>query len=55
VIMITHDVDTLSALADRVAVLADQRIIVAAPLAEVTRFEHPFVQHFFAGQPHHGK
>jgi len=49
VVMVTHDVDALSALADRVAVLAEQRIIVAAPLAEVVRFQHPFIQHFFEG------
>jgi phospholipid/cholesterol/gamma-HCH transport system ATP-binding protein len=30
VVMVTHDLDTLVALADRVAVLADQRVIVAA-------------------------
>jgi phospholipid/cholesterol/gamma-HCH transport system ATP-binding protein len=47
VVMITHDVEALKALADRVAVLADEHIIIAAPLAEVVRFEHPFVQHFF--------
>jgi phospholipid/cholesterol/gamma-HCH transport system ATP-binding protein len=47
VVMVTHDVGTLSALADRVAVLAEQRIIVAAPLTEVVRFPHPFIQHFF--------
>jgi phospholipid/cholesterol/gamma-HCH transport system ATP-binding protein len=50
VVMVTHDVDALMALADRVAVLAEQRIIVAAPLAEVVRFQYPFVQHFFAGR-----
>jgi phospholipid/cholesterol/gamma-HCH transport system ATP-binding protein len=50
VVMVTHDVDALIALADRVAVLAEQRIIVAAPLAEVVRLEHPFVRHFFGGQ-----
>jgi phospholipid/cholesterol/gamma-HCH transport system ATP-binding protein len=50
VVMVTHDVDALSALANRVAVLADQRIIVAAPLAEVVRFQHPFIQHFFEGR-----
>jgi phospholipid/cholesterol/gamma-HCH transport system ATP-binding protein len=49
VVMVTHDVESLSALADRVAVVAEQRILVAAPLAEVIRFPHPFVQHFFAG------
>jgi len=50
VVMITHDIDALIALADRVAVLAEQHIIAAAPLTEVVRFEHPFVQHFFEGQ-----
>jgi phospholipid/cholesterol/gamma-HCH transport system ATP-binding protein len=53
VVMVTHDVDSLSALADRVAVVAEQRIIVAAPLAEVIRFPHPFVQHFFEGHGAH--
>ena len=54
VVMVTHDVDALSALADRVAVLADQRIIVAAPLAEVVQFQHPFIQHFFEVWPGSG-
>lgn len=55
VVMVTHDIATLSALADRVAVLADQRIIVAAPLAEVMRYEHPFVRHFFDGPAANGE
>jgi phospholipid/cholesterol/gamma-HCH transport system ATP-binding protein len=50
VVMVTHDVEALIAVADRVAVLAEQRIIVAGPLAEVVRFKHPFVQHFFEEQ-----
>jgi len=50
VVMVTHDVDALVALADRVAVLSEQRIIAAAPVAEVRRLEHPFVQNFFEGQ-----
>jgi hypothetical protein len=45
-------------------VLADQRIIVAAPLSKVLQFDHPFVTHFFdsgrrgverPGQSHHGE
>ena len=55
VVMVTHDVEALRALADRVAVLADQRIVVTAPLAEVMHFEHPFVRHFFDGYGHHGE
>lgn len=47
VVMVTHDLDTLVALSDRVAVLADQRVIVAAPLDEVIRVPHPFIQSYF--------
>jgi phospholipid/cholesterol/gamma-HCH transport system ATP-binding protein len=49
VVMVTHDVDTLIALADRVAVLADQRLITVGPLSEVVRYPHPFVRSFFLG------
>jgi len=47
VVMVTHDLDTLVALADRVAVLADQRVIVAAPIREVVKVAHPFIQTYF--------
>src|SRR5690606_30124589 len=38
VFLITHDLDTLYAICDRVAVLADRRVLINAPLAEVERF-----------------
>ena len=43
VVMVTHDVDTLTVLADRVAVLADQRLVTVGPLSEVkeTSDRHP--------------
>jgi len=47
VVMVTHDLDTLVELSDRVAVLADQRVIVAAPIQEVIKVEHPFIQSYF--------
>jgi phospholipid/cholesterol/gamma-HCH transport system ATP-binding protein len=47
VVMVTHDLDTLVALADRVAVLADQRVIAAASLQEVIKVTHPFIEHYF--------
>jgi phospholipid/cholesterol/gamma-HCH transport system ATP-binding protein len=47
VVMVTHDLDTLVALSDRVAVLADQRVIISAPIREVIKFPHPFIQHYF--------
>jgi phospholipid/cholesterol/gamma-HCH transport system ATP-binding protein len=50
VVMVTHDVDTLIALADRVAVLADQALVTVGPLPEVVHFPHPFVQSFFLKQ-----
>ena len=49
VVMVTHDVDTLFAVVDRVAVLADQHIIACGPLAEVARLPHSFVRNFFLG------
>ncbi|WP_231696368.1 ABC transporter ATP-binding protein [Arenimonas sp.] len=49
VFLITHDLDTLYAICDRVAVLADKRVLVNAPLAEVERFDHPWVQEYFHG------
>lgn len=66
VVLVTHDVDTLRALATRVAVLAERRIISALSLEETMTQEHPFIRRFFqgparAGQPHfsqggsHGK
>jgi len=49
VLMVTHDLDTLYELSDRVAVLADQHIIACGPLDEVRRDPHRFVQNFFGG------
>ena len=34
---------------DRVAVLADRKVVVNAPLAEVEHFDHPWVQEYFHG------
>jgi phospholipid/cholesterol/gamma-HCH transport system ATP-binding protein len=34
---------------DRVAVLADKRVVVNAPIEEVERFDHPWVQQYFHG------
>ncbi|MGB3067587.1 MAG: ATP-binding cassette domain-containing protein [Ottowia sp.] len=50
VVMVTHDLDTLFALSNRVAVLAEQRVIIAAPVEEVLAFDHPFIHHFFLGE-----
>ena len=49
VFLITHDLDTLYAICDRVAVLSDKRVIAVAPIAEIERFDHPWVQEYFNG------
>ena len=49
VFIITHDLDTLYAICDRVAVLADKKVVANAPLAEIERFDHPWVQEYFHG------
>ncbi len=49
VFLITHDLDTLYTICDRVAVIADRRVLINAPLAEVEKFDHPWVQEYFHG------
>ena len=50
VVMVTHDVDTLFALVDRVAALADRRLVALGTLSEVAVVDHPFIHDFFLGQ-----
>ena len=50
VVMVTHDLDTLFELSTRVAVLAEQRVIIAASVPEVLAFDHPFIRQFFLGE-----
>jgi phospholipid/cholesterol/gamma-HCH transport system ATP-binding protein len=49
VFLITHDLDTLYAICDRVAVLADRKVVAVGPLAEIERLDHPWVQEYFNG------
>lgn len=49
VFLITHDLDTLYAICDRVAVLADKKVIATAPLPEIEQLDHPWVQEYFHG------
>jgi len=49
VFLITHDLDTLYAICDRIAVLADKKVIACAPIAEVEQLDHPWVQEYFHG------
>ncbi len=48
--MVTHDLDTLVALADRVAVLCEQRLLAVGSIRDITTIDHPFVCNFFRGE-----
>lgn len=48
VLMVTHDLDSLGAICDRIAVLLDKRI-VAGTMAELLAFDHPWVRDYFHG------
>ena len=50
VVMVTHDLDTLFELSTRIAVLADQKVIINDVPRKVVAFAHPFIEEFFLGQ-----
>jgi phospholipid/cholesterol/gamma-HCH transport system ATP-binding protein len=49
VFIITHDLDTLYAICDRIAVLADRRVLKVGTIPELLEFDHPWVQDYFRG------
>jgi phospholipid/cholesterol/gamma-HCH transport system ATP-binding protein len=49
VFMITHDLDSLYALTDKVAVLADKRVVAKATVSELERSDHPWIKEYFLG------
>jgi len=49
VFLITHDLDTLYAICDRVAVLADRRVIAVGTIPELLALDHPWIQEYFNG------
>lgn len=50
VVMVTHDLDTLFELSTRIAVLADQKVVVCDTPRQVIAFTHPFIHDFFLGE-----
>ncbi len=49
VFLITHDLDTLYAICDRVAVLADKKVIAVGTIDELLALDHPWIQEYFNG------
>ena len=49
VFLITHDLDTLYAICDRVAVLADRKVIAVGTIPELLALDHDWIQEYFRG------
>ncbi|WP_228242876.1 ABC transporter ATP-binding protein [Porphyrobacter sp. GA68] len=49
VFLITHDLDTLHEICDRVAVLADKRVIAVDTVPNLMRLDHPWINEYFNG------
>ncbi len=52
-LLITHDVYSVAALSDRIAVLAEGHVIGVGTLEEIARLEHPFITDFLRARPGH--
>ncbi len=49
VVMVTHDLDSIWTTVDRLAVLADKKVIAEGTLDEVCQVSHPEIKAFFGG------
>ena len=49
VFLITHDLDTLYEICDRVAVIADKQVIAVGTIPELLALDHPWIQEYFNG------
>jgi phospholipid/cholesterol/gamma-HCH transport system ATP-binding protein len=49
VVMVTHDLDTLHAACDRIAVLAEQRVMVVGTMQDMLDHPHPWIHEYFHG------
>ena len=50
VFMVTHDLDSLYLICDRVAALADGKVVAEGPISSVVLSTHPWVKSYFQGQ-----
>ncbi|MFN3389436.1 MAG: ABC transporter ATP-binding protein [Allosphingosinicella sp.] len=49
VFLITHDLDTLYAICDRVAVLSDRKVVAVGTIPELLALDHEWIQEYFRG------
>jgi phospholipid/cholesterol/gamma-HCH transport system ATP-binding protein len=50
VFMVTHDLESLYTACDRIAVLADGKVVADGPIAAMLESEHPWVKTYFQGK-----
>jgi phospholipid/cholesterol/gamma-HCH transport system ATP-binding protein len=50
VFMVTHDLDSLHTVCDRIAVLADGKVVADGPMTTMLASEHPWVKSYFRGK-----
>lgn len=50
VFMVTHDLDSLYSICDRIAALADKKVIAEGPLSTMLASEHPWLKAYFRGE-----
>jgi phospholipid/cholesterol/gamma-HCH transport system ATP-binding protein len=50
VFMVTHDLDSLHSVCDRIAVLSEGRVIAAGPIETMLASEHPWLKSYFRGK-----
>jgi phospholipid/cholesterol/gamma-HCH transport system ATP-binding protein len=50
VFMVTHDLDSLYSICDRIAALAERRVIAAGSVAEILKLDHPWLRAYFHGE-----
>jgi phospholipid/cholesterol/gamma-HCH transport system ATP-binding protein len=49
VFLVTHDLDTLHATCDRIAVLAERKVLVTGTMQDMLEVDHPWVHEYFHG------
>jgi phospholipid/cholesterol/gamma-HCH transport system ATP-binding protein len=50
VFMVTHDLDSLHTVCDRIAVLSEGRVIATGPIETMLASEHPWLKSYFRGK-----
>src|SRR5262245_56594121 len=50
VYMVTHDLDSLHSVCDRIAALADGKVITSGTIATMLASDHPWIKEYFRGK-----